>query len=166
MGEEIDANKVAKLISKLNKRLLFSFFLWLKLPAAWYSGVRLVQLDEQKAVAKIPYKRFTQNPFRSTYFACLSMAAELTTGIHALIAIQAATNKVSMLIVNNEGNYFKKATSSIIFTCADGEKIREAISTAIRTGEAVTLKCSSTGQNELGETVAQFYFTWSFKIKN
>ncbi len=61
MSGEIDTNKVVKLISKLNKRLLFSFFLWLKLPAAWYSGVRLVQLDEQKALAKIPFKRFTKS---------------------------------------------------------------------------------------------------------
>lgn len=161
-----DANKTKALIKKLNNRLLFRFYLWLKLPAAWRSGVQLLYLDEQKATASVPFKRFTQNPFHSTYFACLSMAAELTTGIHAIVAIRSVSRNVSMLIIKSEAEYLKKATSTTEFTCTDGNIIKAAVEQAVQTGETVTVKSCSTGSNEQGETVAQFYFTWSFKLKS
>jgi hypothetical protein len=75
-----------QLITKLNNKWKFGFYLWLKLPAAFYSGVRLVKANENEATASVPYKRMSQNPFGSTYFACLAMAAELSTGVLCLIA--------------------------------------------------------------------------------
>jgi len=138
----------------------------MKLPSAFWSGVKLQHVDLSKATASVPFKRFTQNPFKSTYFACLAMAAELSTGILSMIAIQAATKKVSMLVVKLEAEYFKKATSNTYFTCNDGEKIFDAITQTITTGEAVIIRCESTGINAQDELVAKFYLTWSYKVKS
>ena len=61
----------------------FKLYMLSKLPSAFFSGVRVVHADEYACAVKVPYKWFSQNPFRSTYFACLSMAAEMSTGEHA-----------------------------------------------------------------------------------
>src|SRR3954465_13085663 len=109
----------------------FRMFLFSKLPAAFFSGVRLKYADEEKCEVIIPYKWFTKNPFRSTYFACLSMAAELTTGVLAMAHVYKKKPAVSMLVTGIEGKFYKKATGLSFFTCADGEKISDTISTAI-----------------------------------
>jgi hypothetical protein len=70
-----------------------------------------------------------------------------------------------MLLIQNEGNFYKKATGRIIFTCKDGHLINEAIDKAAATGEATTVRCLSIGRNEQQETIAEFYFTWSFKTR-
>ena len=70
----------------------------------------------------VPYKWFSQNPFRSTYFACLAMAAEMSTGVIGDGCICIKENlPVSMLVVKVEAEYFKKATGRTNFVCEDGE---------------------------------------------
>ncbi|MEO8149918.1 MAG: thioesterase [Bacteroidia bacterium] len=166
MTEAIDLFKAKAFIKRIENRFLFRFFLWVKLPVAFWCGVKLIHIDLSKSITTVPFKRLTQNPFKSTYFACLAMAAELSTGIFPLIAIQAATKKVSMLVVKLEAEYFKKATSITYFTCADGEKIFKAIEQTITTGKAVTIMCESVGKNAQDELVAKFFLTWSFKVKS
>lgn len=140
-------------------------FLFTKLPAAFFSGVRVMNVDEKQCMVTVPYKWFSQNPFRSTYFACLAMAAELTTGSLAMVHIYKRKPAVSMLIVKMEATYLKKAIGTTTFTCAEGASLKEAIEKAIATGDPQTLVTRSSGVNEQGESVAEFLFTWSFKIK-
>lgn len=144
----------------------YRFFLLTKLPAAFFSGVRIKDVNEERCVVTVPYKWFSQNPFRSTYFACLAMAGELSTGALAMAHIYKRTPAVSMLIVKMEANYFKKAAGITTFTCANGHALQEAIEKTIATGEAQTLVARSTGINKEGQAVAEFLFTWSFKVKD
>jgi len=151
---------------KLMKHPLRSrVFLFMKLPSAFFSGVRLKELNEENCVVTVPYKWFSQNPFHSTYFACLAMAAEMSTGILSLMHIYKRYPPVSMLVIKLEANYFKKATGITTFTCSNGNEIRQTIENAINNGEAQTIKAKSVGLNENGEPVADFFITWSFKKK-
>jgi len=143
----------------------FRMFLFAKLPSAFFSGVRIKDIDETKCVVTVPYKWFSQNPFRSTYFACLAMAAEMSTGTLGLMHVYKRTPAVSMLVINLEANYFKKATGLTAFTCIDGLAIQQTIENAIADGEAQMIKAKSVGVNDAGEIVAEFFITWSFKIK-
>jgi hypothetical protein len=94
------------------------------------------------------------------------MPAEVSTGILSMGALYKRTPSVSMLAVGMEGQFVKKATGKIFFTCGDGKAINEAVESAILTKESVSIKCHSIGTNEAGETVAEFYFTWSFKARS
>ncbi len=143
----------------------FRMFLFTKLPAAYFSGVRVRYLDEKKCVATVPYKWLSQNPFRSTYFACLSMAAEMSTGALAMAHLYKINPAVSMLVVKVESEYFKKATGGTSFVCEDGGLFEKAIEETIATGEARIVKAKSIGTNKEGEMVAEFYITWSFKAR-
>lgn len=155
--------EIEKFRKRINNPWLFGFFLWSKLPAAFWSGVRLQYCDDEKAIASVPYKRMSQNPFGSTYFACLSMAGELSTGVLVLMATQGA--KVSMLVVSMESIFVKKATGLTTFTCENGKEIFAAVEETKKTGEGITIKAETIGRNEQGEEVARFYITWSVKAK-
>lgn len=143
----------------------FRFFLLFKLPAAFFSGVRVKTIDEEHSVCSIPYKWLTQNPFRSTYFASLAMAAEMSTGLLALLHLNGRKPAVSMLVVKLEAAYHKRATGISYFTCKDGREIASAIEAAAQTGEAQTVTASSIGTNAAGEPIATFLITWSFKSR-
>lgn len=144
----------------------FRIFLLTKLPSAFFSGVRVKSIDENNCQVTVPFKWFSQNPFRSTYFACLSMAAEMSTGVLALGHIYKRNPPVSMLVIKTDGEYFKKATDKTTFTCEEGGLIKQMIGEAVATGEARTITVKSTGKNKAGEIVAEFKITWSFKVKN
>ena len=137
-----------------------------KLPAAFFSGVRLTDIDENKSVVTVPYKWFSQNPFKSTYFACLAMAAEMSTGSLAMMYTQKRKPAISMLVVKLEAVYFKKATGLTIFTCSKGKELNETIEKAIASGEGQSFAALSEGVNEQGEKIADFYITWSFKARS
>ena len=154
-----------KFLQLINNRFKFNLFLFSKLPSAFFCGVRVQFADEHKCVVTVPYKWFSQNPFKSTYFACLSMAAEMSTGVLGLAHIHKRNPAVSMLVVNISGNFIKKAVGKTSFICNDGLHIQQTIEAAITDGEGKTIIAKSTGTNTQGEVVAEFLITWSFKAK-
>jgi Domain of unknown function (DUF4442) len=156
------SNSFLKLI---NNKYKFNLFLFSKLPSAFFSGVRVQFANENKCVVTVPYKWFSQNPFKSTYFACLSMAAEMSTGVLGLAHVHKRNPAVSMLVVNINGNFIKKAVGKTTFICNDGLVIKQTIESAIFHGEGKTVIAKSTGTNAQGEVVAEFLITWSFKAK-
>lgn len=152
-------------IQSMKHPVKFRMFLFYKLPSAFFAGVRLKSLDVHQCETIVRYKWFTQNPFRSTYFACLAMAAEMSTGVLALTQLHKREPPVSMLVVKLEADYFKKAVGKTTFQCNDGDLLKQAIEKAISTSEGQVFRATSIGINEQGEKIAAFYVTWSFKAK-
>ena len=144
---------------------LFNLFLLIKLPAAFFCGLNITKLDADNCEVTLPYGWRSQNPFQSIYFAAQAMAAEMSTGALALIAIENANANIGMLVVKVEGGFSKKADKLTTFTCTEGAKIFEAIDKAIKTGEKVPVTIESVGTMPDGTEVSRFLITWSFKRK-
>jgi len=140
-------------------------FLFFKLPSAFICGVRAKQLDATKCVVSVKHRWINQNPFNSMYFAVQAMAAELSTGALVMYQIKKSNRKISMLVANNKGNFTKKATGRITFTCNDGAIIEDAITKTIATGEGQTFWMKSIGIDENGIQVSEMDFEWSVKLK-
>lgn len=140
-------------------------FLFFKLPSAYISGVRAKEIDRIKCIVTVKHRWINQNPFKSMYFAVQAMAAELTTGALVMYHIKESGKNISMLVANNKGNFTKKATGRITFTCNDGHLIHDAIQKTIETGEGQTFWMKSIGVNEKGEQVSEMDFEWSIRIK-
>jgi len=157
--------KKEKLILAARNNFKMRFFMLKKLPLAFIAGLKVVHIDEEMASISIPFKFLNQNPFQSIYFAALAMAAELSTGILALINVQAASKPVSMLVFDMSANFTKKAKGKIVFSCYQGKEIEEAIKESIKTGEGKTVTVTSAGIDVEGDQVAEFKFTWTFKPK-
>ncbi|GGD16060.1 DUF4442 domain-containing protein [Flavobacterium orientale] len=140
-------------------------FLFFKLPSAFWCGVRVKVIDRSHCVVTVKHRWFNQNPFKSMYFAVQAMAAELTTGALVMLQIKKSGKNISMLVANNKGNFTKKATGRITFTCNDGHLIDEAIQRTIATGEGQTFWMKSIGVDEKGDQVSEMNFEWSIRIK-
>ena len=155
-----------KFLRLINNPFLVRLFLLSKLPSAFFSGVRVIVADEKKCSVSVPYKWFSKNPFKSTYFACLSMAAEMSTGVLAMAHLYKHNPPVSMLVLKVQGNFTKKATGRTYFTCEEGESIKQTIANAVSSGEGKIITLKSYGRNTAHEIVAEFDITWSFKAKS
>jgi hypothetical protein len=160
---------VEKFIKKFMNPFNQWLFLLLKLPAALFMGVRVKVLTTDKSIVTVPYKWLSQNPFKSTYFAAQAAAAEMSTGILCSLAIY-NRGKISMLITDMNGEYYKKVNKRASFTCNMGKDIFELVEKAIQSGEGQSLKMESVGtiKDEKGQdiVVSRFYFTWSIKTKS
>ena len=137
-----------------------------KLPMAYMADLRVTSLSRERATVTIPYKYLNKNPFGSIYFACLSMAAELSTGVLCMMHVYKADPPVSMLVVHMDADFTRKAVGKITFFCEDGKRIMEAVEQTKTTGEGVTVTATSVGLDEDGEQVAEFRYTWSLKAKS
>ena len=149
----------------ITNSIQFKFFLLSKLPAAFFAGLTIQEFTTTKSVVRVKHSWLTPNPFRSMYFAVEAMAAEMASGMLVFGQVYKRQPAISMLVVKMEVDFVKKATGIILFTCDEGEKIQEQINQSIQDGEAKTFVCTSTGKNELNETVAVFNITWSVKAK-
>src|SRR5436309_8830631 len=115
----VPAPKIAKLAARLKNPFLFRGFLLAKLPLALVAGLRVRELDSERCAVTVPYGWRTTNPFRSTYFAALGMAAEMSTGALAMMATELASQPVALIIVGLEAGFEKKAQALTTFTCED-----------------------------------------------
>ena len=156
---------IQQFLRTINNPFKSRLFLLTKLPAAFFCGVRVLVADENKCVVTVPYRWFTKNPFRSTYFACLSMAAEMSTGVLSMMQLYKRKPPVSMLVTRVQGDFIKKAVGRTSFTCEEGQLIRQTIEDAVFSNEGKIVTAKSYGRNAAGEIVAQFDITWSFKPK-
>ncbi|WP_324675741.1 PaaI family thioesterase [Hymenobacter sp. GOD-10R] len=144
--------------------LKLRIFMLRRLPMAYLAGLRVRSLTEKEATVTVPFKYLTKNPFRSIYFACLAMAAELASGVQALMHVSSGS-PTSMLVTGLEATFMKKAVGLITFTCPDGASIEQAVAESRATGEARTVVATSTGLDAAGDTVAVFRITWSFRAR-
>jgi hypothetical protein len=140
-------------------------FMLLKLPLAYIGGVRVKTVSEEQSIVKITHKWRNQNPFKSMFWAAQGMAAEMSTGVLVMKAIEKSKEKVSMLVTHQEANFFKKATGTILFTCTGGKEISEVIKRSKETKKGQVIVLTSEGKNKDGAVVSEFRFEWSLKVK-
>lgn len=100
------------------------------------------------------------------FWAVQGMAAELATGALMMAKIKATGHNVSMLVVQNEATFTKKAVGRITFTCEQGRDVDHTLDSAIATEAAGTVWLTATGTDESGDQVSVFNFKWSVKLKH
>jgi hypothetical protein len=139
--------------------------MFFKLPSAWWSGVRLRQLDNFKAVVRIKHNWFNKNPFKSMFWAAQGMAAEFATGVLVMEQIRRSKRPISMLVANNKASFSKKAKGIITFSCNDGHLVEDAIAATLASGEGQKFWMKAKGIDTHGDEVSSFEFEWTIKLK-
>jgi len=145
--------------------IFFKLFLIFKLPLAFLAGVKLTLLNNTQSTVQLKHNCLNKNPFKSIYFAALSMAGELTSGILAASFIYKNKPAISMLVVGVNIEFSKKAIGLIQFNCKQGKEIQDCINKSIKTKEGQSIVITSTAIDTQGDIVATFNITWSFKVK-
>jgi hypothetical protein len=139
-----------------------SYFFW-KLPAAWWTGVRVKSLNLNSCTTQVRYQWINQNPFRSMFWAVQGMAAEVATGMLLKNKLDALGLTPSMLLIANEGKFSKKAVGRIRFECNEAAAIAIMIEKLQNTTAPQTLWLTASGVDEQGDEVAAFKFHWTLK---
>ncbi len=148
-----------------NNSFKFKLMLFKMLPMGFLSGMKVVSLDEEHCSISVPYKRLNKNPFQSTFWAVMGMAAEMSSGALMILYTHKQKPSISMLVADCQAEFIKKSTDVATFTCNDGKLIKQKIKEAIETKEGQVIPTSMVGKNKKGEIVAKFNFTWTIKAR-
>lgn len=143
---------------------IFRMGMLFKLPSVFFWGIKIQSLDEKQVELTLPFRWATQNPFKSIYFASLAGAAELSTG--ALCQLHLAGREPhSMLVVNFQMEYLKKAVTKITLSCEQGDELEIFLNGLSTKGDVGTFQMNSVARDLSGDVVARANITWSFKRK-
>ena len=149
---------------KLN--LLVAWFGFMEVPLIGSTGIRVVDLDDDKCVLLMPLKRRNKNHLNSMYFGALAIGADTAGALFALLENRRRRNAVSLVFKDFQAEFHKRAEAATLFTSTDGAAIRTAFDETMRTGERVNVgvKVTATVPTEFGtEPVAIFRLTLSLK---
>ena len=166
MAAELERKHINHIQENFRSSFRFRLMLWKMLPMGFASGMKIAELNDTQCKVNVPYKRKNKNPFNSTFWAVLGMAAEMSSGAMMIQYTHNQKPSIAMLVANCSAEFVKKATDVTTFTCNDGLKIKSAIEMALDTKEAQLIECNMTGKNLAGEDVAHFMFTWSVKARS
>lgn len=101
--------------------LMLSLFGMFKVPLIWYCRPKILEMDEQKVIVKIPLKRRTKNHLNSMYFGTLAVGADVAGGFLAIAKAEQYGKKVSLAFKAVEGQFLKRPEADVIFSCTDGK---------------------------------------------
>lgn len=151
-----------KFIQTMQSPLKFKWFLVTKLPSVWFWGIRITELTSNRCELRMPFRWSTKNPFRSIYFAALSGAGELASGILCMLHLS-GSGSFSMLVTGFEAQFHKKADRATRFICEDGDRLEAMLQTLTQPGQTGTFTMQVMGITIDEVHVATFKLTWSFK---
>ena len=157
--------KQEKLKGRMLNPFTFRLFTFFKVPMVFWAGVKILTLNADKCVATVPFKFINKNPFKSMYFAVQAMAAELSTAVPAMLAIEKFDKKFAFIVVEVQAQFHKKAIDKVSFTCLDYKGFERVLTQAIETGESLKYSAKTIGTMSDGTIVSEFMFTWSFKVR-
>ena len=142
----------------------FRMAMFKKLPSIFFWGAKVKSITAEQCEIFVPYRWTTQNPFKSIYFAAQCGVGEISTGL-MVDAMLRGRGKWSMLVIDFNAKFTKKAISSVTYTCVDGHKIHKAIADAEQTGMPQVFTMDTIGTMENGTVVGRLQLTWSIKKK-
>ena len=90
----LDSSLVAAIIQGQSSQKINTFTM-LKLPSAFFTGVRVKKISKTSCTTCVKLKWINQNPFKSMFWAVQGMAAELSTGALVMASIRESNANVS-----------------------------------------------------------------------
>jgi acyl-coenzyme A thioesterase PaaI-like protein len=136
-----------------------------KIPMLGYTGLKLEDIDDEKAIVKIKLKRRTKNHLNSMYFGALALGADVAGGVHAFYFAQKHNKKVSFAFKGMSCEFIKRAESDCTFISKDGKKVENAILKSIATGDRINDTTHVDVFDAEKELVATFEMIVSVKCK-
>jgi len=141
-------------------------FAWGRIPLIALVRPRLLAIDSECCVVRLPLNWLTRNHLRSMYFGALSIGADVAGGLIVMNLIRSRHSRVTFLFKDFEARFFKRAEGAVVFTCTDGRKLATLLDRAEHSGnrEEDRVTVIATVPEKLGdEPVATFKLTISMK---
>lgn len=156
------------MFSPLTKANLYlNLFAFTKVPLIWLCRPKILKMNKEEVIIKIPLKRRTKNHLNSMYFGVLAVGADVAGGFLAMSKAQDSGRKISLAFKEVEGQFLKRPEADVVFTCSDGKLIDDMLDEAITTGErinqivTIVATCPSISGDDV---MANFNLTLSIKV--
>jgi len=148
---------------RLGGGLGFRLYLLARVPLAFAAGLRLERLDEEACETSLPGGWRTRNPFGSTYFAALAMAAEAASGAPAIALASGAPASVAVILREVHAVFTRRVVGRARFAFRDLAGLKAAVDRAAESDDSVPYAAEVLGRGPDGEPAAEFRVVWSFK---
>ena len=130
MNSKLDLGQQA-LLKKIDNKIIYKLISVMKLPMVLISGIKIDSITEEICSTSVRYRYINKNPFNSTYFAVLSMAAELSTGALALLSAGGVNSDISFIITGMEAKFVKKDENGFVYPLKITKRIEDDFKTFI-----------------------------------
>lgn len=160
-----DVKKLEKHRKLMINKPLFRVGMMKELPMAAIAGLSITVLEEDRCEVTVPYNFLNKNPFNTTYWAVLGMAAEMAPGAIVLMFARNAKLSVSTFVIGCEAKFVKRAVGLVTFKTEDGKSISDAITETCNDFLPKSIQTKSIGYDDKGEVVAEFTFDWGVKAR-
>lgn len=152
----------------LRFKLFFWYFCHFKVAMIGYLRPRIITLNEETIVIRLPLNRRSRNHLHSMYFGALAVGADLAGGLHGFYHAERAQSKISLVFKSFQAQFLSRPEADVYFVCNEGEQVKAMIQETSRTKERVTRPIhidAFTGYPEQMNKVAAFILELSVKIR-
>ena len=115
--------------------LMIRIFGLMKIPLISYVKPSVVEVDEEKIVVKIPFRRRSRNHLNSLYFGALCVGADCTSGLLAMKYIEEQPERIALVFKDFQADFLKRAEDDTFFSCKQGREISALVDIASRSEE-------------------------------
>ena len=151
---------------KMRANIFVKVLAFTKIPLMFFCRPKIIKINEQQVIVKIPFKRRVKNHVNSMYFGALAVGADLSGAYLAFHHINKADKKIKLIFKDFHADFLKRAEGDVHFICNDGNKIKSLIEEVLSTGE----RCNTTVDVNAfvpskfkDDPVAKFILTLSLK---
>jgi len=155
----------------MSKLKQFKFFLWyfgfFKIALIGYLRPRLIELDEQHIVVRLPLKRRSKNHLGSMYVGALVVGADIASGLHGFYFADKEQCRVSLIFKSLQGQFYKRPEQDVYFVNQMGKDILDMIQQSKKSGARINkpiIVKAFTNYPDAKEAVAEFTFELSIKV--
>ncbi|KTC97569.1 DUF4442 domain-containing protein [Legionella erythra] len=119
----------------------FRIFLWqfshFKVPLIGYLKPKLLTIDDEQVVVKLPLTRRSKNHLHSMYFGALAVGADLAGGLHGFYYAEKSNVKISLVFKSFQAQFIKRPEADVYFVCNQGAMVRQMIAESQQRGERI-----------------------------
>jgi acyl-coenzyme A thioesterase PaaI-like protein len=140
-----------------------------KVPLIGHVKPKLIQIDDQKAIVRIPLKRRNKNHLNSMYFGVLAVGADLAGGLHGFYHADKAKVKASLAFKSFHADFLKRPYEAVYFVSEDGDMVADMIVQSQQEQKRINQMVrvnAYTGFEQTAEKVATFQLELSIKVEN
>lgn len=166
---EKDFPVIASLFStSFRQTVLLRIFGSFKIPMIGYLSPRVIKLNEEICILRIPLARRSRNHLGSMYFGALAVGADCACGLIAFDHIKRSRKPISFVFKNFRADFLRRPQESVDFVCRDGKKIEALVGRAVRSQERVEeiVSVKAFLADQYDEPVADMALTISLKGKS
>ncbi|ASQ47160.1 PaaI family thioesterase [Legionella clemsonensis] len=138
-----------------------------KVPLIGHLKPKLIKLNAQEIVVKLPLTRRSKNHLNSMYFGALAVGADLAGGMHSFYHANQAKVKASVVFKSFQAQFLRRPETDVYFVCSQGDTVKamidESKATQQRVNQPIEIK-AFINYPDSPEEVANFILELSVKI--